>query len=99
MADVFRGISIGDIEISHLLYAEDIVVPALWSLENVAHIVFIFQCFFLALGLKINIHKNKLIGVGVTPSQVVEVVSYMDCASNSLPFIHLGVPVGHNMNR
>ena len=48
--------------------------------------------------LKINLHKNKLIGVGVPLSQVSSVVDMIGCTIFELPFIHLGVPVGQNMS-
>lgn len=53
----------------------------------------------MASGFKINLQKRKLIGVGVTPSQIVSTDGCMGCASDSLLFIHLGVPVGQNMSR
>lgn len=82
---VFRGISIGDIEISHLLYVEDVVILSPWSLHDVTHILRILRCFFLVSGLKINLHKSRCI-------------NYMGYFYEYLPFIHLGVPMGQNMN-
>lgn len=55
--------------------------------------------FFLASGLKINLHKSKLYGVGVIANQVSYLSNCMGCSSSSLPFIHLGVPIGQNMSR
>lgn len=60
MADVFSGISIGDVEISHLLYADDVVVISPWSLGNSSQLIRIFRCFFLTLGLKINLAIGKV---------------------------------------
>lgn len=50
-------------------------------------------------GLKINLHKSKLIGIGVTPSQVADVARSMGCGFDSILFVNLGVRAGHNMNQ
>ena len=65
LAGVFRGISFGDIEISHLSYADDVVILSLWSLDDDNHIICILSSFFLDLSLKINLHKSRLIGAGI----------------------------------
>lgn len=62
-ADVFHGIFISEIEISHLFYVDDIVLLSSWDPENANHIIRILWCFYLALGLKISLHKSKLVGV------------------------------------
>ena len=55
--------------------------------------------FFLASGLKINLHKSKLIGVGVSFEQVEHVARKIGCAPVKPPFVYLGIPVGQNMSR
>lgn len=40
-----------------------------------------------------------MFGVGAISSHVMGVARSMGCASDSLPFIHLGVPVDQNMMR
>nr|GFA31247.1 RNA-directed DNA polymerase, eukaryota [Tanacetum cinerariifolium] len=45
-----------------------------WSDANLKGIVNILQCFFLALGLKINIHKSQVFGVGIPCSIVIRPV-------------------------
>lgn len=99
VAGVFWGISIGNIEISLFFYADDVVILSPWSLDDATHIICILRCFFLASGLKINLYKSRLICVGIHSSQVVEVANVMGCVYEFLPFTHLGVPVGQNMNR
>lgn len=53
----------------------------------------------MASGLRINLYKNKLIGVGVSFNQVECVARMMGCAPTYLPFTHLGIPVGQNMSK
>lgn len=48
-------------------------------------------------GLKINLFKSKLIGVGFPFSKVSIVQDKTGCDAAQLPFIHLGVLVGQNM--
>ena len=50
--------------ISHLFYADGAFFIGEWKEENLPHLVFILQCFYLASGLQINIHKCSLMGVG-----------------------------------
>lgn len=42
-----------------------------WDEENITNLIVILNCFFLVLGLKINLHKSKLYGLGV-PMQDIE---------------------------
>ena len=99
IANTFRGINIGGITISHLLYVDDVVLLTEWSHDNALSIFRILRCFFLASGLKINILKSKVYGVGVTTNQISLLANCMGCSPGSFPFSHLGVLVGQNMAR
>ncbi|GJS74599.1 RNA-directed DNA polymerase, eukaryota [Tanacetum coccineum] len=50
-------------------------------------------------GLKINLHKSKLIGIGVPHNEVVLVADSIECLTFSMPFNFLGVKVGGIMSR
>lgn len=41
-------------------------------------------------GLKINLQKSKLIGLGVASSHDMDVARHIGCAFDPLQFIHLG---------
>lgn len=99
LANTYKGITIGGIAISHVLYADDVVLMAKWDQENAVHIVHILRCFFLALGLKINLLKSKIYGVGVCANQVSIMANCMGCSSGSFPFTHLRVPIAQNMSK
>ncbi|GJS59377.1 RNA-directed DNA polymerase, eukaryota [Tanacetum coccineum] len=61
-ACIFNGIHIDDsLIMSHLFYADDAVFVDKWDKSNLMTIVNVLECFFLASGLKINLHKSKLI--------------------------------------
>ncbi|GJR12519.1 hypothetical protein Tco_0795171 [Tanacetum coccineum] len=57
------------------------------------------NCFEKASGLKVNIAKSRLYGVGVSRLDVEVVASSLGCDHGSFPFIYLGLPVGSKMNR
>ena len=54
-----------DHRISHLLYADDVVFITEWSLEAIPNISHVLSTFFKMSGLKINIHKSTVYGVGL----------------------------------
>ncbi|GJZ48791.1 RNA-directed DNA polymerase, eukaryota [Tanacetum coccineum] len=49
-------------------------------------------------GLKINIHKSHLLGVGVSHATIEAAAASLGCSIMKSPFIYLGVPVGSNMS-
>ena len=53
----------------------------------------------MASGLRINLYKSKLIGVGVEMGIVHEVAGLLGCDAAKIPLLYLGVTVGGNMNR
>ncbi|GJZ47587.1 RNA-directed DNA polymerase, eukaryota [Tanacetum coccineum] len=98
---VFKGIQLdGTTSISHLFYADDAVFVGEWSDSNMKSIVTILKCFFLASGLKINIHKSQVLGIGV-PRILVTQAAYhrIGCVVMQRPFRYLGVMIGDCMSR
>ncbi|GJZ65953.1 hypothetical protein Tco_0622649 [Tanacetum coccineum] len=61
-------------------------------------LIHILRCFELASGLKVNIDKSRVMGVGVPTSEVISMASSIGCTHDSLPFCYLGLPVGKWMN-
>ena len=59
----------------------------------------LLQCFHRVSGLKLNLHKSNLYGVGVNYDDVGSLATLTGCKSQSFPFIYLGLPVGINMSR
>ncbi|KAL4591885.1 hypothetical protein LXL04_004859 [Taraxacum kok-saghyz] len=53
----------------------------------------------MASGLQLNLHKSRLIGIGVKYDQVVQMATTIGCDSEVLPFKYLRLPVGANMGR
>nr|GEV97845.1 retrotransposon protein, putative, Ty1-copia subclass [Tanacetum cinerariifolium] len=85
------------VTISHLFYADDAVFVGDRSSSNLACIMNVLQCFSLTSGIKINVHKSHLLGVGVLDSIIVDAATSLGCSIMKTPFTYLGVPVGSNM--
>nr|GEU50867.1 RNA-directed DNA polymerase, eukaryota [Tanacetum cinerariifolium] len=54
--------------------------------------------FYLASGLKINIYKSNVYGVGVSDNEVHSMATDIGFSPGSFPFTYLGLPIGANMN-
>nr|GEZ85694.1 RNA-directed DNA polymerase, eukaryota [Tanacetum cinerariifolium] len=95
-----RGINIGssNITLSHLFFADDVVITTEWSSHDIDNIIRVLHVFYLASGLKINIRKSNIYGIGVSPKDVHLMASNMGCVAASFPFTYLGLPIGCNMS-
>ena len=82
-----------------MFYADDVVFVGEWDVHNIKAIVHILKCFFKASGLKINLHKSKLMGIGVSNNEVDRAAKLVGCSTFTTPFIYLGVKVGEVMSR
>nr|GEY63750.1 RNA-directed DNA polymerase, eukaryota [Tanacetum cinerariifolium] len=51
------------------------------------------------IGLKINLHKSKLMGIGIPQDEVTMAANFIGCNILSTPFNYLGVKVGGIMSR
>ncbi|GJY66487.1 RNA-directed DNA polymerase, eukaryota, reverse transcriptase zinc-binding domain protein [Tanacetum coccineum] len=97
---LYKGITINNsLTLSHLFYADDAVFVGKWDISNVKTIVNVLNCFFLASGLKINLHKSKLTGIGVSKEDTEFAASIVGCSTCSFPFHYLGAKVGVSMSR
>ncbi|KAJ9549144.1 hypothetical protein OSB04_021687 [Centaurea solstitialis] len=85
--------------ISHFFYADDALFVGRWSARNVLNLLRILRCFHLSSGLKVNLDKTCLIGIGVDPIESSGLASRLSCKSGHLPFNFLGIPVGVSMNK
>ncbi|GJS10251.1 RNA-directed DNA polymerase, eukaryota [Tanacetum coccineum] len=99
-AGLFKGIRINSsLTLSHLFYADDAVFIGKWDKANFTDIVQVLKCFFLASGLKINIHKSKLMGIGIAQEEVSVAANLIGCTTFTTPFNYLGVKVGTAISR
>ncbi|XP_021986183.1 uncharacterized protein LOC110882483 [Helianthus annuus] len=84
--------------VSHLFYADDAPIIEEWCKENVVNVVRILRCFHVCSGLKINLGKSNIYGIGVDSIEVEDMSVVVGCKSDTLPFEYLGLTVGANMN-
>ncbi|GKA50964.1 putative RNA-directed DNA polymerase, eukaryota, reverse transcriptase zinc-binding domain protein [Tanacetum coccineum] len=100
-ANLFQGVKIGSskIRLSHLFYADDVIILSEWNQCDMDNIIRILNVFYLASGLKINISKSNLYGVGVSSDDIESMAAGTGCSASNLPFSYLGLPIGLNMNR
>nr|GEV67311.1 RNA-directed DNA polymerase, eukaryota [Tanacetum cinerariifolium] len=91
-AGIFLGIKIDyNVSLSYLFYADDVVFIGEWSGSNLRGIIQMLHCFSLASGLKINLQKSQLLGVGVTNDSVIAAAGSIGCSIIKTPFKYLGV--------
>nr|GFB61367.1 putative RNA-directed DNA polymerase, eukaryota, reverse transcriptase zinc-binding domain protein [Tanacetum cinerariifolium] len=97
---LIRDIKLGssDITLSHLFYADDVVITFEWNSGDLDNVIWVLHVFHLASGLKINIHKSNIYDIGVSNEEVSSMASRTGCAAGSFPFTYLGLSIGSNMN-
>ncbi|GJU48909.1 hypothetical protein Tco_1218464 [Tanacetum coccineum] len=94
-AGMYKGIVIDNsVMISHVFYADDAVFVGEWSDSNLDRILHVLHCFYLTSGLKINVQKSSLMGVGVNHNDIAKAASKLGCSILKTPFKYLGVSVG-----
>nr|GEW69929.1 RNA-directed DNA polymerase, eukaryota [Tanacetum cinerariifolium] len=94
-AGIFKGIKIDNSTmISHLFYVDDAVFVGEWSDDNLSSIMHVLHCFSLASGLKINVKKSHLLGVGIPNDLIVAAACTLGHSIMKTPFKCLGVTVG-----
>ncbi|GJV68126.1 RNA-directed DNA polymerase, eukaryota, reverse transcriptase zinc-binding domain protein [Tanacetum coccineum] len=96
---LISGININNssINISHLFFADDVIITTGWNVRDLENIICVLHVFYLASGLKINIHKSKIYGIGVNEDEVYNMASNAGCIAGNIPFNYLGLPIGSNM--
>ncbi|KAJ9567283.1 hypothetical protein OSB04_003249 [Centaurea solstitialis] len=98
---LFKGLKVGNggVVLSHLQYADDVLFFGEWGAENIVNLIKLLKCFHAVSGLKVNINKCNIFGIGIPEEEVVGWARVIGCGSGSLPFIYLGLPVGASMKR
>nr|GEV38091.1 RNA-directed DNA polymerase, eukaryota, reverse transcriptase zinc-binding domain protein [Tanacetum cinerariifolium] len=79
------------VSISHLFYVDDFMFIGKWSRSNVNVLMMMLYWFFLVSGLKVNVHKSSLYGLGVHSSNIQSMANRFGYLANSLPLTYLGV--------
>jgi hypothetical protein len=79
--------------VSHLLFANDMLIFCEPSGEQLSNLRCIVLCFEVVSGLKINLSKSEILLVG-NVGDVEGLASILTCKVASLPTKYLGFPLG-----
>nr|GEV12242.1 RNA-directed DNA polymerase, eukaryota [Tanacetum cinerariifolium] len=96
-AGLFKGVNLDNsLQFSHIFYADGVVFVGQWCDSNLFTIIKVLDCFSHASGLRINLHKSKLIGIVVDQSMVEAAASNIGSSKEKGG---LGVSGFHALNR
>lgn len=95
---LLEGFEIGNdnISVSLLQFADDTLLITKPTDRNIWALKAILRLFEICSGLKINFKKSTLISINVDDDFVQRATLSLNCKSGSIPFVHLGIPVGAN---
>ncbi|GJY76439.1 putative RNA-directed DNA polymerase, eukaryota, reverse transcriptase zinc-binding domain protein [Tanacetum coccineum] len=68
-----------EVTISHQFYVDDVIITTKWNANDLDNIIRVLQVFYLASGLKINIHKFNVYGIVVSDVDVSSMASNSGC--------------------
>ncbi|GJZ55630.1 hypothetical protein Tco_0610823 [Tanacetum coccineum] len=99
--NIYKGVSLNEdgSNISLLQYADDALFFGEWSVSNAYILIQILKCFQEASGLKVNLVKSIIYGIGVPPTKVASLAYLIHCGYDTLPFKYLGLPVGMDLSK
>ncbi|GJU63332.1 putative RNA-directed DNA polymerase, eukaryota, reverse transcriptase zinc-binding domain protein [Tanacetum coccineum] len=99
-SNLIHRINLGSpyLTLSHLFYSDDVIITTKWNLCDLDNIIRVLHVFYLASGLKININKCNIYGIGVSDDEVSNMARNSGCAAGSFPFTYLRLPIGSTMN-
>ena len=81
------------VSISHLLFADDIILFCDVEPSQLMHIRMVLMCFEAVTGLKVNMRKSEMVPVGEV-ANITALADFLCCQVGSLPMTYLGAPLG-----
>ena len=66
------------------------------SVKNIVTIKNILRCFELASGLRVNLHKSRVWGVGITEDELKRSTIILNCGLMKVSLKYLGINIGGN---
>nr|GEX25019.1 RNA-directed DNA polymerase, eukaryota, reverse transcriptase zinc-binding domain protein [Tanacetum cinerariifolium] len=82
-----------------LEFVSEFFVTGEWSSTNIHNLLIILHYFYVSSGLKINLLKSNLYGIGVKGNEVQIMAQQIHVCHGKLPFDYLGLSVGGQMSR
>ncbi|XP_071728072.1 uncharacterized protein [Rutidosis leptorrhynchoides] len=71
--------------------------PDDWSALELNRILLILEIFYKVFGLRLNVAKSHVFGIGVAKSEVISIANVAWARVGTFPTTYLGMPVGSNM--
>lgn len=96
---VDRGLIVGVLNslveegISHIQYADDIILMTDGSDKSITNLKILLYCFEWLSGLKINYHKSEVILFGFSQEEKEREANMLNCRLGALPIKYIGIPV------
>ena len=85
-----------NVDLSHLQFADDIILFCPSDSKVLINYRRILDCFSVMSGLKINFQKSALIPLNCDEAWVESIKDTLGCSISSLPIKYLGIPLGAN---
>jgi hypothetical protein len=79
--------------VTHLQYADDIMIMVEGSELDIANLKFLLLCFETMSGLKINFDKSEVVILGYSPKDQQQIADSLNCRLTSFPVSYLGMPI------
>ncbi|GJX76510.1 RNA-directed DNA polymerase, eukaryota [Tanacetum coccineum] len=70
---------------------DDVIITTGWNARDLENIIRVLHVFYLASGLKTNIHKSNIYGIGVNEDEVYNMASNVGCIAGSLGIYYLSI--------
>nr|GEZ37882.1 RNA-directed DNA polymerase, eukaryota [Tanacetum cinerariifolium] len=87
------------VDIIPFFYADDVIFVSEWDVYDIKTLIRMLKCFFLASGLKINLYKSNLMGIGINTREVACAARLVGCSTFTTLVNYLGVKVEDVMSR
>ena len=81
---------------SHLQFADDTILFANSSAEELQTLKSLLLVFGQVSGLKVNLDKSNLFGINLDQNHLSRLALLLDCKASDWPILYLGLPLGGN---
>ncbi|RVW33139.1 putative ribonuclease H protein [Vitis vinifera] len=82
--------------VSHLQFADDTILFANSSEEELQTLKSLLLVFGQISGLKVNLDKSNLFGINLDQNHLSRLALMLDCKASDWPILYLGLPLGGN---